>query len=81
MSTVFLLLYLIYETTIPGNPLLISKSGDNLFLQWDASGGSCQTQDYGIYQGALPWTGYDHLPILCTTAGATSILITPDDAN
>ncbi|OGF65013.1 MAG: hypothetical protein A2Y62_14405 [Candidatus Fischerbacteria bacterium RBG_13_37_8] len=60
----------------PGLPLSITKDGANLSLNWDAPGGTCLTQDYGIYRGSLPWSGYNHVPVTCTTCGTTSVVIT-----
>ena len=62
----------------PGVPLTIRKSGEELNLNWGVPGGPCQTQDYGIYRGTLPWTNYNHSSILCTTAGVTSANILAD---
>ena len=62
----------------PGTPLTISKSGANLSLNWGAPGGTCVTQDYGIYRGSLPWTSYNHSSVVCTTGGANSASITSD---
>ncbi|OGF67679.1 MAG: hypothetical protein A2Y62_11160 [Candidatus Fischerbacteria bacterium RBG_13_37_8] len=58
----------------PGSPFTISKFGADLNLSWSEPGGTCQTQDYGIYRGTLPWFAYDHVPLMCTTGGATSVL-------
>lgn len=65
----------------PGTPLTISKSGTDLVLNWSAPGGTCQTQDYGIYRGALPFTGYNHASIQCSTAGSTTASIASDVDN
>lgn len=59
----------------PGTPLTLSKSGINLVLAWGAPGGTCQTQDYGIYRGILPWSGYNHSSVICSTGGATTATI------
>jgi len=56
----------------PGIPLTLAKSGINLILNWGAPSGPCITQDYGIYQGTLPWTGYNHIPVICITGGSTT---------
>lgn len=53
----------------PGTPLMISKNGTDLLLSWGEPGGSCYTKDYGIYLGTLPWSGYNHSPIVCSTSG------------
>lgn len=59
----------------PGIPLTLSKSGNDLILSWGEPGGSCYTLDYGIYRGALPWSGYNHAPMLCSTNGLPNITI------
>ena len=59
----------------PGTPLTLSKSGTNLVLAWGAPGGTCQTQNYGIYRGTLPWSGYNHSSVTCSTGGATTATI------
>ena len=66
--------------TAPGsimNNLMISKSGNDLVLQWTAPASPCVTSDYGIYRGILPWTGYNHASITCNTGGTN--YITPVD--
>jgi hypothetical protein len=62
--------------SVPGVPLTIDHAdGDDIRLNW---GSSCVAGDgdYEIYQGTLgDFTS--HLPVTCSTAGATSITITP----
>lgn len=48
----------------------------NLALSWSAPGGTCQTEDYGIYSGSLPFLSYDHEIIACSTGGLTNAIIT-----
>ena len=60
----------------PGTPLTIMKSGtSNLILNWAQPAGTCLTADYAIYRGTLPWTGYNHASVSCSTGGATSLTI------
>ncbi|OGF66621.1 MAG: hypothetical protein A2Y62_06590 [Candidatus Fischerbacteria bacterium RBG_13_37_8] len=62
-----------------GTPLTIMKAGtSSLILNWAAPGGTCLTQDYGIYRGTLPWAGYDYASILCTTSGQNTAMIVDD---
>jgi len=68
-------------TSSPGavqNNLHIEKSGTDLTLTWTAPGGACVTSDYGVYRGNLPWTGYNHSYYICSTGGATSVIIGAD---
>ncbi|OGF68133.1 MAG: hypothetical protein A2Y62_19480 [Candidatus Fischerbacteria bacterium RBG_13_37_8] len=65
----------------PGSPLLITKSGTDLQLDWSAPPSPCLTSDYGIYRGTLPWIDYNHISVLCTTAGATTVTITADSGS
>jgi hypothetical protein len=54
---------------VPGkvlNNLLVSKSGSNIVLNWQAPGGTCTLTGYGVYRGSLPWSGYNHTPLSCT---------------
>lgn len=59
----------------PGIPLTITKQGTDLLLSWSAPPAPCQTQDYSVYRGTIPWQGYNHSMLLCSTGGATSILV------
>ncbi len=61
-----------------GTPLTISKSGDNILLNWSAPGGTCITDNYGVYRGTLPFTGYDHAYITCDTGNSTSYTVSQD---
>ncbi|OGF63608.1 MAG: hypothetical protein A2Y62_13420 [Candidatus Fischerbacteria bacterium RBG_13_37_8] len=58
-----------------GTPLTIKKYLSYFVLSWGAPLGTCQTEDYGIYRGELPWSGYNHRNITCTTGGNTWALI------
>ena len=63
----------------PGISLTIMKSGaSSLMLNWGIPEGSCQTQDYGIYRGTLPWITYNHSSVLCSTGSAASATIPAD---
>ena len=64
----------------PGVTLKISKSGGSLLLNWSEPGGTCVTQDYGIYRGNLPFAAYDYMPLVCST-GTTSATIDSGDGN
>jgi hypothetical protein len=64
-----------------GIPLLVSKSGMNLLLNWGAPLGSCETADYAIYRGTIPFVGYDHAPVLCTTGGTANAVIPSDSGS
>ena len=63
----------------PGTPLLIKKSGPSLLLTWSPPGGTCITSDYGIYRGTIPWNGYNHTALLCTTSNVAQATIDPDN--
>lgn len=48
------------------NNLTVAKSGTtNLVLSWQAVGGACTVEAYGVYRGSLPWTGYNHTQLTC----------------
>src|SRR4030042_1810313 len=66
---------------IYGTPFTISKAGSQFLLSWSSPGGTCQTTDYGVYRGSLPFLIYDHSAILCTTGGLTSAQINEDTNN
>ena len=53
------------------NTLSVAKAGSNLILNWTKPLQPCITENYGIYRGLLPWTGYNHVQLTCTTAGTT----------
>ncbi|OGF59176.1 MAG: hypothetical protein A2Y62_11115 [Candidatus Fischerbacteria bacterium RBG_13_37_8] len=61
-----------------GVPLTMLKSGSDLYLSWGSPSGTCITQDYSIYRGTLPWTGYNYSPEVCTTSGETFAIIPAD---
>lgn len=65
---------------VPGIPLTLAKApSGQLALSWGASCLSTDT-DYEVFEGTLG-TFYTHRPLLCSTAGATSAVITPRDAD
>lgn len=64
-----------------GQPLTISKSGNDLQLSWSAPGGTCVTSNYGIYRGNLLWSAYNHSPVLCNTGGTTSATVPMDSGS
>ena len=75
---------LLYAGTVPdgapGTPLTISKgSPPQLALTWGASCSAGAT-DYEVYEGMLG-SFASHVPILCTTGGATNVTITPSSGN
>jgi hypothetical protein len=62
--------------TVPGTALSLGKAlGGDLDLDWDAS---CRVSDtdYAVYEGLLG-SFASHVPVVCTTLGATSATITP----
>jgi len=65
----------------PGPPLKIQKLSSNaLLLTWSPPLGACLSQnyDYAVYQGSLPFTKYDYIPITCSTNGNLSYTINSD---
>jgi len=73
--------------TVPDNdnyqgfPLMISKENINLRLSWGIPGGNCVTEDYAIYRGSLPFTGYNHLPLICSTGNQNTAIINIDEGS
>lgn len=65
---------------VPGTPLtLVSEPAGDITLDWGAACGP-NTTDYGIYEGAL--TDFtSHVPLLCSTGGATQVTLTPGPGN
>lgn len=62
--------------SVPGAPLtIVSAGGGNLALNWSASCHAGDT-DYEVYEGSLG-SYASHVPILCSTGGATTATITP----
>jgi len=61
---------------IAGSPLVLRKAaGGTARLFWDASCG-VNDEDYAVYQGSVgDFTG--HLPLTCSTGGATFLQFTP----
>ncbi|OGF68160.1 MAG: hypothetical protein A2Y62_13560 [Candidatus Fischerbacteria bacterium RBG_13_37_8] len=59
------------------NTLSIAKSGSELLLSWGKPLPPCITTNYSIYRGLLPWTGYNHVQLTCSTTGTT--YVTPAD--
>jgi len=57
------------------NLLLDRAGGNQLLLSWDASC-SASDNDYQVYQGFMG-AYYSHFSALCTTGGATSVVLTP----
>lgn len=60
---------------VPGIPLTVATAGADLVLSW---GNSCRAtdEDYAVYEGTLADFS-SHEPLVCTTAGATTITVTP----
>lgn len=59
---------------VPGkinNTLTVSKSGNDVILNWQPSGGQCTPTGYGVYRGTLPWIGYNHNSRSCSVLGNT----------
>ena len=68
------------EAAANGVMLFLSKvAGDSVKLDWGASCVGTDT-DYGVYAGPLG-SFPAHLPMLCSTGGATSATITPSAAS
>jgi len=64
------------EQTADGLPLRLGKvAGGDLQLDW---GPSCRVSDgdFAVYEGALGLFA-SHLPVVCSTGGATSLILTP----
>ncbi len=51
------------------NTLKLSKSGNNIVLNWNQPDGSCSPIAYGIYRGSLPWITYNHASLYCDVTG------------
>ena len=64
-----------------GTPFTVAKSGTALVFTWSAPGGTCITQDYGVYRGSLPYASYDHSSIICTTGNSTTTTISSDSGS
>jgi hypothetical protein len=69
---------------VPGDlptetPLRVAKSGSSLALTWS---GTCVGTDidFGVYEGSLG-AFTSHVPVQCTTGGATSTTFTPAAGN
>jgi hypothetical protein len=64
------------DGSVPGTPLTVERAGGgNLTLRWSGSCVETDT-DYEVYEGQLgDFTS--HAPRLCTTAGATTTILTP----
>lgn len=68
-------------TAAGSQPLLVTKaSGTGITLAWD---GSCAPTDidHSVHEGVLDGSFSAHGPILCSTAGARSVTITPRAGN
>ncbi len=60
-------------------PLTVQRAGGNLILSW---GASCSpTDDYDVYEGTLSAPFNSHLPVACSTSGATTLTFTPSAGN
>ncbi|MEM7247476.1 MAG: sulfatase-like hydrolase/transferase [Acidobacteriota bacterium] len=70
------------DGTLPGDaPLRLEQApGGQLALSW---GPSCSSEDvdFAVHEGELVAGFLDHRPLTCTTAGATSTLVTPGDGS
>jgi hypothetical protein len=68
------------DSFTPGPPVTLDKvSGGRITLDWNAS---CVLTDldYAVYEGAIG-SFASHVPVLCTTGGATTAAITPGGAD
>ncbi len=63
-----------------GKPLKVARSGASLALTWSASCRATDT-DYEVYEGAAGGNFRSHVPLLCSTGGATSATVTPGAGN
>jgi hypothetical protein len=69
---------------VPGDlpteaPLRVARSGSSLALTWSATCVGTDV-DFGVYEGSLG-SFTSHVPVQCTTGGATSTTFTPADGN
>ena len=64
---------------VPGAPLTVARSGSSLLLSWGVSCTASDT-DYAIYQGLLE-SFPSHHPLVCSTSGLTSMMVTPSSGN
>jgi hypothetical protein len=64
---------------VPGVPLTLDKNpGGAVTLRWSAACGAGAT-DYEVYEGTIgAW--WSHVPRACSTAGGTSLALTPSGA-
>ncbi len=63
---------LCYFALMPGrvlNNLFMTKSGNDVILNWQAPGGICDVINYGVYRGDLPIISYNHTFLSCAVAG------------
>jgi len=70
---------------VPGDlaaeaPLTVSKSGGDITLSWTAGCLGTDT-DSEIYEGAVGGTFNTHVPVVCSTGGATTRTFTPGAGN
>ena len=61
--------------SVPGTPVTLAKTGSQITLSW---GASCSSGggDFAVYEG-LVGDFTSHLPVACSTGGATSLTFTP----
>jgi N-acetylneuraminic acid mutarotase len=59
----------------PGTPLTVSRLPGHVCLSWSPPAGTCSANDYAIYRGTLPLEGYNHASLLCSTGGATAVVV------
>ncbi len=59
----------------PGTPFLLSLNGSDLALDW-ASSCVASDSDYAVYEGTLG-AFTSHVPVVCSTAGATAWTLSP----
>ena len=68
------------DADVAGSPLRVIRRINGLFdLEWSPSCISSDT-DYAVYEGQIGlW--YSHLPMICTTFGATSMSVSPGSSD
>jgi hypothetical protein len=65
---------------VPPHSLRASKAaGGQITLMWDASCAAADS-DYGIYEGSLG-SYFSHVPLFCSTGGATNWTFTPGNSS
>ena len=53
------------------NTLMVSKSNEDIVLNWNMPGGTCTVAAFSIYRGLLPFNGYNHAPLQCNVNNTT----------